>query len=39
MTLQPEASHFVNGRYVEDSAGAPLNVICPATGAGTFLKV
>ncbi len=29
---QPEASHFVNGAYVEDTAGAPLDVIYPATG-------
>ena len=30
---QPPASHFVNGRYVEDTAGAALPVIYPATGA------
>lgn len=30
--LQPQASHFVNGRYIEDSNGEPLNVIYPATG-------
>ena len=29
---QPTASHFVNGRYVEDTAGAPIDVIYPATG-------
>lgn len=29
---QPEASHFVNGRYVEDSSGAEMQVIYPATG-------
>ncbi len=32
MKLQPEASHFVNGRYVEDKAGAEMKVIYPATG-------
>ncbi|WP_323786127.1 betaine-aldehyde dehydrogenase [Thalassovita sp.] len=30
--LQPEASHFVNGRYLEDKTGTPLDVIYPATG-------
>ena len=30
---QPPASHFVNGRYVEDTAGAASPVIYPATGA------
>lgn len=29
---QPEASHFVNGRYVEDSSGTEMPVIYPATG-------
>jgi betaine-aldehyde dehydrogenase len=29
---QPTASHFVNGRYVEDTSGAPIDVIYPATG-------
>jgi betaine-aldehyde dehydrogenase len=29
---QPEASHFVNGRYVEDTDGTPMDVIYPATG-------
>ena len=29
---QPPASHFVNGRYVEDTNGAPLPVIYPYTG-------
>ncbi len=29
---QPKASHFVNGAYLEDSAGAPIEVIYPATG-------
>src|SRR6056297_698277 len=28
---QPKASHFVNGRYLEDTAGAAMEVICPAT--------
>ncbi|MHA7850668.1 betaine-aldehyde dehydrogenase [Roseovarius sp.] len=30
---QPKASHFVNGAYLEDTAGTPLEVIYPATGA------
>ncbi len=30
--LQPKASHFVDGAYVEDTAGAALDVIYPATG-------
>ncbi|CUH64100.1 Betaine aldehyde dehydrogenase [Thalassovita gelatinovora] len=30
--LHPEASHFVNGRYLEDTTGTPLDVIYPATG-------
>lgn len=29
---QPTASHFINGAYVEDSDGAPIEVIYPATG-------
>ena len=29
---RPTASHYVNGAYVEDAAGAPLDVIYPATG-------
>jgi betaine-aldehyde dehydrogenase len=29
---QPTASHFINGQYVEDTAGAPIDVIYPATG-------
>jgi len=29
---QPKASHFINGQYVEDTAGAPIPVIYPATG-------
>ena len=29
---QPTASHFINGAYVEDTAGAEIAVIYPATG-------
>ena len=29
---QPTASHFVNGRYLEDTSGAPIDVVYPATG-------
>ncbi len=29
---QPQASHFINGAPAEDAAGAPLEVIYPATG-------
>lgn len=32
MKAQPQASHYVNGRFVEDEQGAPLEVIYPATG-------
>lgn len=32
MRAQPEASHFINGTYVEDTAGAEIDVIFPATG-------
>ncbi len=32
MKTQPTASHFIDGRYVEDTNGAPLDVIYPATG-------
>lgn len=32
MTFQPTASHFINGQYVEDTKGAPIDVIYPATG-------
>lgn len=32
MKAQPKASHFVDGAYVEDKAGAPIEVIYPATG-------
>ncbi|MEM1074491.1 MAG: betaine-aldehyde dehydrogenase [Pseudomonadota bacterium] len=30
---QPTASHFINGRYVEDQTGTPIEVVYPATGA------
>ncbi|WP_136636158.1 betaine-aldehyde dehydrogenase [Pseudooceanicola onchidii] len=30
---QPTASHFINGQYVEDTAGDAIPVIYPATGA------
>lgn len=33
MHTQPTASHFINGAYVEDTAGTPIPVIFPATGA------
>lgn len=29
---QPTASHFINGKYVEDTSGAPIECIYPATG-------
>jgi betaine-aldehyde dehydrogenase len=32
MLAQPKASHFVNGQYVEDAAGAAMPVIFPGTG-------
>ena len=32
MTAQPKASHYINGRYVEDEGGKALPVIYPATG-------
>ena len=32
MKFQPKASHFINGAYVEDTSGAPIDVIYPATG-------
>ncbi|MEM9851448.1 MAG: betaine-aldehyde dehydrogenase [Pseudomonadota bacterium] len=31
MICQPPASHYIGGAYVEDSAGAPIDVIYPAT--------
>ena len=33
MQTQPTASHFINGAYVEDTNGTPIEVIYPATGA------
>ncbi|WP_435259517.1 betaine-aldehyde dehydrogenase [Thioclava sp. FR2] len=32
MIAQPKASHFVDGAYVEDTQGAKIEVIFPATG-------
>jgi betaine-aldehyde dehydrogenase len=32
MIAQPKASHFVDGAYLEDNAGAEIEVIYPATG-------
>ncbi len=32
MRAQPTASHFINGKYVEDTAGTPIDVIYAATG-------
>lgn len=32
MKLQPQASHFIDGAYVEDEAGQPIDVIYPYTG-------
>ncbi|MBK8458481.1 MAG: betaine-aldehyde dehydrogenase [Phyllobacteriaceae bacterium] len=32
MKAQPKGSHFIDGRYVDDAAGDPLEVIHPATG-------
>jgi betaine-aldehyde dehydrogenase len=32
MNIQPTASHFINGQYVEDKNGTPIDVIYPATG-------
>ncbi|MEM5519765.1 betaine-aldehyde dehydrogenase [Sulfitobacter sp. AS59] len=32
MQTQPTASHFINGAYVEDTNGTPIDVIYPATG-------
>ncbi|SES74058.1 betaine-aldehyde dehydrogenase [Oceanicella actignis] len=32
MRAQPEASHFIDGAFVEDAAGAPIDVFHPATG-------
>jgi betaine-aldehyde dehydrogenase len=32
MKAQPKASHYINGRYVEDEQGEPIEVVYPATG-------
>ena len=32
MRAQPQASHFINGQFVEDTAGRAFDVIYPATG-------
>ncbi|WP_166418379.1 betaine-aldehyde dehydrogenase [Cochlodiniinecator piscidefendens] len=32
MLYQPKASHFINGEYVEDTAGDVIDVVYPATG-------
>jgi len=32
MIAQPKASHFIDGAYVEDGSGAPLDVVFSATG-------
>ncbi|WP_264214628.1 betaine-aldehyde dehydrogenase [Leisingera thetidis] len=32
MKFQPNASHFIDGEYAEDAAGAPIEVLYPATG-------
>ena len=32
MRAQPKASHFVNGNWVEDSAGAQIEITYPGTG-------
>ena len=32
MNTQPIASHFINGAYIEDIQGQPIDVIYPATG-------
>ena len=32
MKAQPMASHFVDGAYLEDTAGTVIEVIYPATG-------
>jgi len=32
MKAQPTASHYINGRFVEDDQGPPLPVVYPATG-------
>ena len=32
MDIQPTASHFIDGVYIEDTDGTPIDVIYPATG-------
>ncbi len=32
MKVQPKASHFIGGAFVEDKTGKPLPVFYPATG-------
>ncbi len=32
MNAQPKASHFINGSFVEDAQGDPIEVVYPATG-------
>jgi betaine-aldehyde dehydrogenase len=32
MKAQPQASHFIGGRFVEDAAGTPIESLFPATG-------
>jgi betaine-aldehyde dehydrogenase len=32
LNAQPTASHFVDGNYIEDAAGTPIECIYPATG-------
>ncbi|WP_312796041.1 betaine-aldehyde dehydrogenase [Tianweitania sp.] len=32
MNVQPKASHYINGRFVEDEGGQTLDVLYPATG-------
>ena len=32
MRAQPRASHYINGRFVEDDQGRPIDVVHPATG-------
>jgi betaine-aldehyde dehydrogenase len=32
MRAQPQASHFIGGRYVEDEASTPIESVYPATG-------
>ena len=32
MQIQPVASHFINGEYVEDTSGTPIDIVYPAIG-------